>query len=92
MHVSDPPDVFSGSAPENGTTRLLVTRRKTNAVIFGFDSAWTDSVKAPGALCSVTSDACGELQFRAPELTSFAQAQDQILRTRAAFEFSFVAI
>ncbi|RMH51359.1 MAG: DUF429 domain-containing protein, partial [Alphaproteobacteria bacterium] len=46
-----------------------------STVIFGFDSAWTDSPKAPGAICAVAFDDHGQVQFHEPQLVSFAQAR-----------------
>jgi predicted RNase H-like nuclease len=40
----------------------------------GFDSAWTDNPKAPGAICAVCFENGRPAQFHAPQLVSFAQA------------------
>jgi predicted RNase H-like nuclease len=40
----------------------------------GFDSAWTDNPKAPGAICAVCFENGRPMQFKAPRLVSFAQA------------------
>jgi predicted RNase H-like nuclease len=45
-------------------------------VFVGFDSAWADKAKAPGAICSVHFDGVGFTDFRPPELVSFDRALD----------------
>ena len=40
----------------------------------GFDSAWADNPKAPGAICSATIAGDRWLEFHAPELTGFDHA------------------
>jgi predicted RNase H-like nuclease len=40
----------------------------------GFDSAWTDNPKAPGAICAVSIKGRHETQFYPPKLVSFDQA------------------
>lgn len=42
-------------------------------VYIGFDSAWTDNIKAPGAICSLTLRA-NEIIFDPPRLARFEQA------------------
>ncbi|UMY20147.1 DUF429 domain-containing protein [Methylobacterium organophilum] len=42
--------------------------------IIGFDSAWTDNPKAPGALCIIRLDAAGRRMLIPPMLVTFAQA------------------
>ncbi len=49
------------------------------AVFVGFDSAWADKAKAPGAICSVHFDGAGFTDFRTPELVGFDRALDHIL-------------
>ena len=44
----------------------------------GFDSAWTDKPKAPGAICSVPYEDGRFIRFEAPRLASFAKALDFI--------------
>jgi len=44
------------------------------AVFVGFDSAWTDSKKAPGAICSARFAGDRFVDFRAPALVSFDEA------------------
>ena len=45
-----------------------------SVVFVGFDSAWTDNPKAPGAICSVLYEDGQFTRFELPRLTSFAQA------------------
>jgi predicted RNase H-like nuclease len=40
----------------------------------GFDSAWTDNAKAPGAICAVGVEGGHPVQFHKPRLASFDQA------------------
>jgi predicted RNase H-like nuclease len=42
--------------------------------VVGFDSAWTDNVKAPGAVCAIRCTRDGQLSSSAPELTNFDEA------------------
>jgi predicted RNase H-like nuclease len=46
--------------------------------VVGFDSAWTDNAKAPGAVCSIRCDHHGHLSCSDPQLASFDQALDFI--------------
>ncbi len=63
-----------------------------STIIFGFDSAWTDSPKAPGAICAIAFDASGQVDFREPQLVSFAQALEYIKEKRQDYAVSLVAI
>ena len=45
-----------------------------SAIFVGFDSAWANNPKAPGAICSVRFDGEGFSDFRAPKLVSFDDA------------------
>ncbi|SEO89778.1 Predicted nuclease (RNAse H fold) [Salinihabitans flavidus] len=65
---------------------------QSSTVIFGFDSAWTDAPKAPGAICAVAFDDHGQVQFHEPRLVSFAQALIFIDELRKAFAVSLVAL
>ena len=42
--------------------------------IVGFNSAWTDNPKAPGAVCSIRVDRCGSASLITPSLASFDTA------------------
>lgn len=46
----------------------------TATSIIGFDSAWTDSPKAPGAICTIRIDGDGHRSLVLPALVSFDQA------------------
>ena len=43
-------------------------------IYIGFDSAWADNPKAPGAICAMAVDDGRALKFHPPELVSFEQA------------------
>ncbi len=60
--------------------------------IVGFDSAWTDKPKAPGAVCVIRSNSDGKLTYREPQLASFAQALDIIRDERDRSRLCLVAI
>jgi predicted RNase H-like nuclease len=53
-------------------------------VFVGFDSAWTDKPKAPGAICSTTYEDGRFTAFEPPQLASFAQALAFIQSVRGA--------
>lgn len=65
---------------------------QSSTVIFGFDSAWTDAPKAPGAICAITFDDRGQVKFREPRLVSFAGALAFIEMLRKDFAVSLVAL
>ncbi|MBK3745472.1 DUF429 domain-containing protein [Paraburkholderia aspalathi] len=60
--------------------------------IIGFDSAWTDKPKAPGAVCIIRSGSKGNLSYVEPRLASFAQALDIIGEERKLSKLCLVAI
>lgn len=64
----------------------------SSTIIFGFDSAWTDAPKAPGAICAVAFDDRGNVAFHEPRLVSFAEAHAFISETRRYFAVSLVAL
>lgn len=65
---------------------------KNTTIVFGFDSAWTDNPKAPGAICAISY--CGNecLNFFEPRLVSFSGALDFIRSERSGHAVSLVAI
>lgn len=63
-----------------------------SSVIFGFDSAWTDSPKSLGAICAITFDDVGNIYFHEPKLASFAEALAFIDEFSRDFSLSLVAI
>lgn len=65
---------------------------QSSTVIFGFDSAWTDASKAPGAICAVAFDERGHVQFHEPRLVSFTEARRFIDGLRKDFFVSLVAL
>jgi predicted RNase H-like nuclease len=60
--------------------------------IVGFDSAWTDKPKAPGAVCVIRSNSEGKLSHQEPQLASFARALDIIRDEQKQTELCVVAI
>ncbi|MEI7601546.1 MAG: DUF429 domain-containing protein, partial [Aestuariivirga sp.] len=65
---------------------------QSSTVIFGFDSAWTDAPKAPGAICAIAFDDHGQVEFHEPRLVSFAEARVFIEALRQDFAVSIVAL
>jgi len=59
--------------------------------VIGFDSAWTDKPKAPGAICIVRV-LDNAIEFVDPRLASFAQALEIIEAERSSSRMSLVAI
>lgn len=60
--------------------------------IVGFDSAWTDKLTAPGAVCAIRSDAQGRRSSSEPQLATFDQALDFIEAERARCDVCIVAL
>jgi predicted RNase H-like nuclease len=60
--------------------------------IIGFDSAWTDNIKAPGAVCALVIAKDGAVSFKPPRLASFDQAFEFIEAERRACETCLVAL
>lgn len=60
--------------------------------VVGFDSAWTDNAKAPGAVCAIRCDHHGHLSSCDPQLTSFDQAYDFVRTEQSRCDVSVVAI
>ena len=65
---------------------------QSSTIIFGFDSAWTDAAKAPGAICAIAFDERGQVEFHEPRLVSFADARAFIRSLRQDFSVSLVAL
>ena len=59
-------------------------RVKTTISIIGFDSAWTDSPKAPGAISVIRIDRSGRRTLMPPSLVSFDAAL-AVIKTEASF-------
>lgn len=60
--------------------------------IIGFDSAWTDKPKAPGAVCVIHQHNDGRLSYAEPRLASFDQALEIIMHERERSRLCVVAI
>lgn len=58
----------------------------------GFDSAWTDNAKAPGAVCAVVLEGRRLVAFHPPRLVSFAQALEFIRTVRSGNGLTLVAL
>lgn len=61
-----------------------------DAVIFGFDSAWSD--KNLGAICAITFDKKGKANFIQPQMVKFDDALEFIKNTKKNYAYSLVAI
>lgn len=72
--------------------RMKLEKPQTSTIIFGFDSAWTDSPKAPGAICAVGFDHLGQVEFQEPRLVSFIKALEFIEEKRHDYAVSLVSI
>jgi predicted RNase H-like nuclease len=71
---------------------MMVVNQQRDAIIFGFDSGWTDNAKAPGAICAVAFDGDGQLRFHEPRPVSFAEARSFIHARRNDFGTSLMAL
>ncbi|WP_434055045.1 MAG: DUF429 domain-containing protein [Roseibium sp.] len=63
-----------------------------STIVFGFDSAWTDNPRAPGAICAISCSSELGFRFIEPRLVSFSSALEFILSERSGHEFGLVAI
>jgi predicted RNase H-like nuclease len=61
-------------------------------IYIGFDSAWTDNSKAPGAICSVGIETGHARRFHAPQLVSFDEALTFIRRVRSDDGATLIAL
>ncbi len=61
-------------------------------IYIGFDSAWTDNPKAPGAICAVGTEEGNPTGFHAPQLVSFDQALAFIQETRSKTGVTLIAL
>lgn len=71
---------------------MKMVRPQKDAVIVGFDSAWVDNPKAPGAICAVAFDEEGRSRFIEPEPVSFDEALEFIRKCRAEYSYCLVSI
>ena len=60
--------------------------------VVGFDSAWTDNARAPGAVCAIRCDHQGRLSSSDLQLASFAQAFDFIAAEHSKCDVCVVAL
>ncbi len=58
----------------------------------GFDSAWTDNPRAPGAICAVGIENGRPTRFHAPQLVSFDQALKFIQKARPETGATLIAL
>jgi predicted RNase H-like nuclease len=61
-------------------------------IYVGFDSAWSDNPKAPGAICAVGVEDGHPARFHAPQLVSFDQALTFIQKVRSESGVTLVAL
>lgn len=64
----------------------------TTISVVGFDSAWSDNPKAPGAICVIRLDGYGAQLQLAPRLASFAEALQVIESARSSADKCVVAL
>jgi predicted RNase H-like nuclease len=60
--------------------------------IIGFDSAWTDQMKAPGAVSIIRVHSDKTIEFLPPRLASFAKALDLIEAEQGSFDRCLVTL
>jgi predicted RNase H-like nuclease len=61
-------------------------------IYIGFDSAWTDNPKAPGAICVVGVEDGRYARFHAPQLVSFNQAPTFVRNARSENGVTLIAL
>jgi predicted RNase H-like nuclease len=61
-------------------------------VLIGFDSAWADNPKAPGAICAMTFEEGRPTSFAVPRLANFAEAANFIEEIDREADYLLVAI
>ena len=61
-------------------------------IFVGFDSAWADNPRKPGAIALLKLGDSGHAEFEEPRLASFAEAADLIEREAQPSDFCLVAI
>ncbi|WP_419730982.1 DUF429 domain-containing protein [Lichenicola sp.] len=61
-------------------------------ILIGFDSAWTDNLRNPGAIAAVVIEDGQPAEFVAPRLASFADALKLVLELGATADVLLVAI
>ncbi len=58
----------------------------------GFDSAWTDNAKAPGAICAIQIEPSGSSVFYPPQLVSFSGALDFTFGVQSSNGVTLIAL
>jgi predicted RNase H-like nuclease len=61
-------------------------------IYVGFDSAWTDNLRAPGAICAVGIENGHPIRSHAPQLVSFDQALNFIQEVRSDDGATLIAL
>jgi predicted RNase H-like nuclease len=61
-------------------------------VLIGFDSAWTDNLKNPGAITACVLDGSPHSTFIPPHLATFGEALQFILKLTAEADYTLIAI
>ncbi|MBY6164848.1 DUF429 domain-containing protein [Pseudooceanicola nitratireducens] len=61
-------------------------------LVVGFDSAWVDNPKAPGAICAIGFDDTCEPRFVAPQLAGFQDALSFIENERRSHRLCVIAL
>ncbi len=64
----------------------------TTAAYIGFDSAWMDNPRKPGAICAILNRPGEAPVFHAPRLATFADALAFIREQQTKVEFTLIAI
>jgi len=86
-------DEFQSADWANGmTTCNSPNSAQRPVIVVGFDSAWADNPKSPGAICAVEFDGERVRSFQPPELVNFARAAEFIERLRLVDRAIIVAI
>ncbi len=60
--------------------------------LIGFDSAWADNERRPGAICALEFDQAGQTFFRSPTLVGFDEAAEMIEKLHTTKRKTLVAI
>jgi predicted RNase H-like nuclease len=66
--------------------------RQMSVNFIGFDSAWTDNPKMPGAICSLSYDGRRFCKFNGPSLVRFSQALEFIRKIHVSGQLTLIAI
>lgn len=61
-------------------------------LLIGFDSAWADNPKAPGAICALRVHSGGRNEFLPPRLVGFDDASDFVAEVSTPSDFILMAI